>query len=363
VAVKIIPRQGKSGPRARREAQALAALDHPRCLRAYACGRDAESVYIAYEYVPGRTLREALRAGELSDADAVETAAQALEGLAHAHARGIVHRDVKPANVLLADADRVSVRLLDFGLARVAEADTLTAAGDVPGTLAYIPPERLRGEHASPAGDVYSVGVLLHEALAGRHPFWRPSLAATAEAIAEGAPPLARLRPDLPQPLLAAVDRAVAVDPASRPSAAKLAKALRRSRDGGARCASFRPCSPASTQVPAPRCFRSIRRTGRAFSPRSSPRSHSCARVRAWRPRSPFRCSPWATSRSRWRCSTAPSRSCGSRCTHANRRGDCSRRSVSSRDSCRSHSAAHAQPRYARSAPRGPCFSGRRRSS
>ncbi len=238
VAVKIVPRQGKCGSRARREAQALAALEHPRCLRAYACGRDAESVYIAYEYVPGRTLREALRAGELSDADAVETAAQALEGLAHAHARGIVHRDVKPANVLLADADRVSVRLLDFGLARLAEADTLTAAGDVPGTLAYIPPERLQGEPASPAGDVYSVGVLLHEALAGCHPFWRPSLAATAEAIADGAPPLARLRPDLPQPLLAAVDRALAVDPARRPSAAKLAKALRRSRDGGARSAS-----------------------------------------------------------------------------------------------------------------------------
>jgi eukaryotic-like serine/threonine-protein kinase len=234
VAVKVVPRRGKTGPRARREAQALASLEHPRCLRVYACGRDAESVYIAYEYVPGRTLREALRAGEVRDDDAVEAAAQALEALAHAHARGIVHRDVKPANVLLADADSLSVRLLDFGLARVAEADTLTAAGDVPGTLAYIAPERLHGEPASPAGDVYSVGVLLHEALAGSHPFWRPSLAETAEAITDGAPPLARLRPDLPQPLLAAVDRALDTDPARRPSAAKLAKVLRRSRDGGA---------------------------------------------------------------------------------------------------------------------------------
>src|SRR5262245_51901928 len=99
----------------------MAKLDHPRCLRAYACGRDAENVYIAYAFVPGSTFRESLRAGAVTDAKAVEVAAQVLEGLAHAHERGIVHRDVKPANVLLAaerDAEEdVSVRILDFGLA------------------------------------------------------------------------------------------------------------------------------------------------------------------------------------------------------------------------------------------------------
>ena len=187
VAVKIVPREGKSGERARREAQAMAKLDHPRCLRAYACGRDAENVYIVYAYVPGRTFRECLRAGSATDADAVEVAAQVLDGLAHAHDSGVVHRDVKPANVLLADEeDGVSVRILDFGLARFADGETLTAAGDVPGTLAYIAPERLHGEPAGAAGDVWSVGVLLYEALAGRHPFWRSSLAETAEAIAQG---------------------------------------------------------------------------------------------------------------------------------------------------------------------------------
>ena len=103
MAVKIVPREGKSGERARREAQAMSKLDHPRCLRAYACGRDAENVYIAYAYVPGATFRESLRAGRVTDAVAVEVAAQVLDGLAHAHDRGIVHRDVKPANVLLAD--------------------------------------------------------------------------------------------------------------------------------------------------------------------------------------------------------------------------------------------------------------------
>jgi len=238
VAVKIVPREGKSGERARREAQAMAKLDHPRCLRAYACGRDAENVYIAYAYVPGRTFRESLRTRSVTDACAVETAAQVLEGLAHAHELGIVHRDIKPANVLLADdGGGVSVRILDFGLARFAEGETLTGAGDVPGTLAYIAPERLHGEGAGPAGDVWSVGVLLYEALSGRHPFWRSSLAETADAITRGAAPLRTERPDLPDALLAAVDRALSLDPRKRPSAAKLARLLRRSRgdrDGGA---------------------------------------------------------------------------------------------------------------------------------
>lgn len=233
VAVKIVPREGKPGLRARREAQAMAALEHPACPRVYACGRDSENVYIAYEYVAGRTFREALRDGRLTDGDAIEAAAQALDALAHAHARGIVHRDVKPANVLLADDERVDVRLLDFGLARVLEAETLTAAGHVPGTLAYIAPERLHGEEASPAGDVWSVALLLYEALTGQHPFWRPTLEATAQAILHGTPPLAELRPDLPGPLLAAVDRALSRDPKQRPSASRLASSLRRANGKG----------------------------------------------------------------------------------------------------------------------------------
>jgi hypothetical protein len=233
VAVKIVPREGNAGSRARREAQAMAKLDHVRCLRAYACGRDSANVYIAYAYVPGRTLRDALRSGALRDGDAVEAAAQVLDGLAHAHERGVVHRDVKPANVLLADEDAgISVRILDFGLARFAEAEAVTAVGDVPGTLAYIAPERLHGEPAGPSGDVWSVGVLLYEALAGRHPFWRGSLAETAEAITRGAPPLRTERPDLPDGLLASVDRALSLDPARRPPAAKLARLLRRARGG-----------------------------------------------------------------------------------------------------------------------------------
>ena len=227
VALKIIPREGKAAHRAEREAEAASRLRHERCLRAYGFGSDSGHVYIAYEYVGGQTLRDAMRSGELSDAEAVEAAAQILEGLAHAHQRGIIHRDVKPSNVLLAEAEGISVRLLDFGLAQFDEAETLTAVGDVPGTLAYISPERLRGKEACPASDVWGVGVLLWEALAAKHPFWGVPLPQMAGTIEAGAPPLQAERPDLPKRLLTAVGHAVALDPAKRPSAAVLASELR----------------------------------------------------------------------------------------------------------------------------------------
>jgi hypothetical protein len=228
VALKIVPREGKAATRAEREALAAARLRHERCLRAYGLERDASNVYIAYEYVPGQTMRQALRAGELNDADAVETAAQVLEGLAHAHARGIVHRDVKPSNVLLAEGEGISARLLDFGLAQLAEEESLTATGDVPGTLAYVPPERLvHGESGGPPADIWAVGAMLWESLAGWHPFWNGSLLETAKRIETGAAPLAHARPDLPKPLCALVDRMLALDPAARPPAAHLAHELR----------------------------------------------------------------------------------------------------------------------------------------
>ena len=102
VALKIVAREGKSGHRAEREARAAASLRHPRCQRIVSLARDQAHVYITYEYIPGRTLREAMRAGELNDGAAIEVAAQISEALAHAHAKGIIHRDVKPSNVLLA---------------------------------------------------------------------------------------------------------------------------------------------------------------------------------------------------------------------------------------------------------------------
>ena len=227
VALKIIGREGRAEPRAEREAAAATRLRHPNCLRAYGLEADDRHLYIPYEYVPGITLRQALRSGQLGDDGAIEAAAQVLDGLAFAHARGIVHRDVKPSNVLVAEEDDISVRLFDFGLAQLADADTLTAVGDVPGTLAYISPERLHGEQAGPPADVWAVGVLLWEALSGHHPFWRESPLETGEEIKTGAPSIREARPDLPDRVVAAVDAALEVEPAARPSAARLARELR----------------------------------------------------------------------------------------------------------------------------------------
>jgi protein kinase-like protein len=254
VTLKIVAREGKAAARAEREASATCRLRHERCLQVRDFGADADHAYIAYEYVPGETFRHALRAGRLDDAATVEAGAQILEGLAHAHGRGIVHRDVKPSNVLLADEDGISVRLLDFGLALFDEADTLTAAGDVPGTLAYISPERLKGQTAGPAADVWAVGVLLWEALAGWHPYWTSSMLDTAKRIQEPPPSLAEARPDLPKPLIEIVDRAMARDPRRRPSATRMAAAVRsawRSRERRRRSRSRGTRSPASGRIAA----------------------------------------------------------------------------------------------------------------
>jgi len=224
VALKIVAREGKAAARAEREAAAAARLRHPSCLRAYAFARDPRNVYIAYEYVPGMTFRETMRAGELNDTAAITACAEICDALAHAHAEGILHRDVKPSNVLLAHG---RAKLLDFGLARMAEAETLTAQGDVPGTLAYIAPERLAGEDATGAADVWAIGVMLWEALAGRHPFWHTSMLETARAIESGAASLEELRPDLPKALITLVDAALSLNPARRPTAAALAAGLR----------------------------------------------------------------------------------------------------------------------------------------
>jgi hypothetical protein len=235
VALKVVPREGKAGSRAEREVEAATRLRHPRCVKVLGFDRDERHVYVAYEHVAGQTLRAALRAGELDDAAAIEAAAQVLEALAHAHGKRIVHRDVKPANVMLEDGDGVSALLLDFGLAQLEEADSLTAVGDVPGTLAYIAPERLDGEEATGASDVWSVGVILWEALAGWHPFFTASPLETARRIAAGAQPLSRARPDLPRALCETVDRMLAPDPGRRPQAKRLAHDLREAAEARTR--------------------------------------------------------------------------------------------------------------------------------
>ena len=253
LALKIVAREGKAGSRAEREVEAAARLRHRRCLRVLDFASDDRHVYIAYEHVNGKTMRQALRDGEIDDHRAIEVCAQILDALEHAHARGIVHRDVKPANVLLAAGPEVDVRLVDFGLAQFAEAETLTELGDVPGTLAYISPERLAGETATAAADVWAVGVALWESLVGWHPFWAGSMLDTARRIETGAAPLGSIRPDLPNQLLKVVDRALSVDPLQRPRAGELARTLRLSvKRGEERCRKERHSFTGRFQRPNP---------------------------------------------------------------------------------------------------------------
>ena len=280
-------REGKAAARAEREVDAAARLRHPRCLRVLALDRDDDHVYVAYEYVRGRTLREAIGSGEMSDRDAVEAAAQILEGLAHAHGKRIVHRDVKPANVMLDESDAISVRLLDFGLAHLEEAETLTAVGDVPGTLTYVSPERLAGRSTTAAADVWATGVVLWEALAGWHPFASSSPIETARRIREGAQPLATLRPDLPADLCTTVDRMLDLDPRRRPSAKQLPRALRDAfaetqRRPRPAALALVPAASAPSTLGSPPCSppppRSCSRSSRTAGPSSSARSPACSR-------------------------------------------------------------------------------------
>src|SRR5438128_3986623 len=161
VAIKLLAPEADTA-RFEREARAVASLAHPNITHLYDYGDSEGRPYIVLEYLPGGTLEDRLGAQKpLPDDDVLNTAAGIAAGLAHAHARGVVHRDLKPANVLFDEEDRP--KLADFGLARMAAGEgTLTDAGTVLGTAAYISPEQARGEPASAASDVYSFGVILY---------------------------------------------------------------------------------------------------------------------------------------------------------------------------------------------------------
>ncbi len=217
VAIKRVTGRADADARARfwREARALAALGHPGIVTIFQVGEtDDGELYIAMERVDGRPLSGWLGAPWPAP-HAVEVAQQIAVAVGAAHATGIVHRDIKPGNLLLQPDGQV--RVVDFGLARRA-ADGVTATGARVGTPAYMAPEQIEGAPATPASDVFSIGVVLYRMLTGEHPFSRDSKAATAMAIAAGAHrPLVELRPDLPQPLVALAERCLATAPTRRP--------------------------------------------------------------------------------------------------------------------------------------------------
>jgi hypothetical protein len=230
VAVKVIPREQGAGERVEREARAAARLNHPGIVAIYELASDEDDVYLVSELVRGRTLAELTQAGALSDRDVARIGAALCEALEHAHARGVIHRDVKPGNVMvLAEpaAGAGFAKLADFGVAHVASGDALTRTGDVVGTLAYMAPEQAEGTRVTSACDVYSLALTLYEAWTGTNPVKAQGPAATARRLGRPLPSLAGLRRDLPLELCDVVDDALDIDPARRPLPAQLREALR----------------------------------------------------------------------------------------------------------------------------------------
>jgi hypothetical protein len=232
VAVKRIPmHDAATAARAEREGLVAARLAHPGIVALFEAGRDDEAVYLVSELVRGRALADLLEEGALSDRDVLVIGVALCDAVAHAHSRGVVHRDVKPGNVLVPEASSRGAgvaKLTDFGVALMAGDEGLTRTGDVVGTLAYMAPEQAAGRTVGPPADLYALGLVVFEALAGVNPVRGPGAAATARRVGRRLPPLRRLRGDLPPDLCAAVDRAVSVRPELRGEICDLRAALAR---------------------------------------------------------------------------------------------------------------------------------------
>lgn len=214
------------------EARSVARLSHQNVVAVFDQGADGPFLYLAMEYVPGRTLKELLRdSGRFRPATALEIMAGVLDGLAAAHASGIVHRDVKPENVLVTADGRVKVA--DFGLARAQSAAGHTRAGLLIGTVAYVPPEQVTGGTTGPRGDVYSAGVMLFELLTGRQPFTGDTALSVAyQHVNSGVPAPSAMAPGIAAPVDQLVLAATSRDPAHRPAdAGEFLRSVRQVRE------------------------------------------------------------------------------------------------------------------------------------
>lgn len=201
-----------------REARAAAALSHPNINQLFDFGEVEGRPYMVLEFLPGGTLEDQLLDDHaLPDDQTVRIARDLADGLAHAHAHGLIHRDLKPANVLFDSEGRA--KIADFGIARMGNAGTLTEAGTVLGTAAYISPEQAAGEPAGPASDVYSFGVILFRMLTGRLPFESDQPLELVAMHRDLDPPAVEdIRPDVPPRLESLAAAALAKNPADRPS-------------------------------------------------------------------------------------------------------------------------------------------------
>ncbi len=248
VAVKRIPLGVGGDPidseRASREAHAGARLAHPAIVVLHEACAAQDAFYLISELIHGDTLAELIAADALHDEDLLEIGLALAEALAHAHARGVIHRDVKPQNVLVPHEpnERGGVaKLADFGGARLTGEDALTRTGDVLGTLAYMAPEQSEGHEAAEPADLYALALVLYEGLAGVNPVRGATPAATARRIGSRLEPLERRRGDLPRSLTRAIDLALLPDPAQRGELEDLHAALEQALAHGLRRSSRRP--------------------------------------------------------------------------------------------------------------------------
>ena len=232
VAVKVLAERYAEDPGVRerftREALAAARLSgRPNVVTIFDVGESEGRPFIVMEYLGGGSLEDRVRAGRIAPGQALDWLEQAAAALDAAHAEGVVHRDVKPANLLLDGADNVHVA--DFGIASAAGMDSLTKTGTVIGTAAYLSPEQALGSRAAPASDRYALAVVAWELLTGRRPFGGDTPAAEAAAhVHADVPPIASQNAGLPEKLDAVFSRALAKDPAARyPSAAEFVAGLR----------------------------------------------------------------------------------------------------------------------------------------
>ncbi len=216
VAVKVFSREDGLAPRADREARTAQKLDHPNIHEVVGVAHDDEHAYLISQLVVGERFD---RSG-LSEEQAVRAIAAVCDALAHAHERGVVHRDVKPANILVSNDG--SVHLTDFGIARDEDAREPTIDERLLGTLSWMAPEQASGRRATGATDVWSAGLTLYATLTGRNPYRARSLGELLDNQSQRAAPLHRLRPDLPRDLSRALERAMHPDPGRRPDAAGL---------------------------------------------------------------------------------------------------------------------------------------------
>jgi serine/threonine protein kinase/tetratricopeptide (TPR) repeat protein len=218
VALKFLPREKVRDPvahrRLLREARAAAALDHPAICAVHEIEEAAGQVFVAMAYVEGETLRWRIASGPMRAVEVVDVARQVAEGLREAHARGVVHRDIKPANVMITSRGRV--KIMDFGLAKLAEGDDLTEAHTVMGTAAYMSPEQARGETVDHRTDIWSLGCLVYEMLEGRRLFSSSDARITRQAIISEDPAPLALGRDVPAGLRAVLETCLQKDPRRR---------------------------------------------------------------------------------------------------------------------------------------------------